>query len=196
MNSGLSHYPGPEDVLVPARLQVADVLLAQEAGVGHDRGLGEAETLLQLLDDGDHHVPLVRVAGMYLVPYRVAAGTDQQTEHYLRIGVLPVLGPAVDADVVLAGLEVHRGRVIEDHRHRAAEDPPGLVVGLLLHVVLDVVGAFAAPARPPAQLVQKAVDLVLVVELVHKVGHIAERLQLAPRTVQACDHQALEQLVV
>ena len=139
---------------------------------------------------------LVCVAGMHLVPYRIASRTDQQSEHDLRIGVLPVLGPAVDADIVLAGLEVHRGRVIEDHGHRAAEDPPGLVVCHLLHVMLDIVDSLVASAGPPAQLVQEAVYLVLVVELVHEVGHITERLQLAPGAVQARDHQALEQFVV
>ena len=180
----LGTYPCTEDVLVSTFLKVTDVLLAQKAGIGHDYRFGEAEALLQLLDDGDHRMALVGVAGMDLVPYRIASGADQQAQDHLRIGILAVLGPARDTDVILAGLEVHRGRVIEDYGYSATKNTFGLFVGYLFNIVLDIVCfGFALGLRPPTELVQIAIDLVLIVVLVHEVRHVTECLQFATRAV-------------
>ena len=85
----------------------------------------------------------------------IAARTHQKAENHLRIGLLTILGRAGDADYVLTGLEVHRGRVIEDHRHSAAKNPFGLFVGHLFNFVLDIVGLrLPCASRSIAELVE------------------------------------------
>lgn len=49
---------------------------------------------------------------------------------------------------------------------------------------------------PPAEFVKIAIDLILVVVLVHEVRHVTERLQFASRVIQACNHKALKNLVI
>ena len=181
----LRTYPCSEDVLVALFLQGPDVLVAQEAGVRHDNRLREVEALLQLLDDRQHRMPLVGVSGMDLISYRIASGADQKTQDHLWIGAFPVLGPTGDADVILPGFKIHRGGVVEHNGYGPSENLPGLIVCHFLNIALDIVCGLPPLVLGPgsqAQLIQVAVDPVLIVVLVHEVRHVAKRLQLAPGT--------------
>ena len=139
----------------------------------------------------------VGVARVDLVSNRITSRTYQKAEDDLRIGVLPVLGPSWDTNIVLSGLEVHRGRIVENYRYGAAQDAFCLVEGNLLHIVFDIVRRFLTLGlRPPAEFIQKAVYLVLIVELVHEVRHVTKRLELAPRTIQASYNKAFKDIIV
>ena len=72
----------------------------------------------------------------------------------------------------------------------------GLIVRDLLYIVFDIVVAFVLAPMPPAEFVKIAIDLILVVVLVHEVRHVTERLQFASRVIQACNHKALKNLVI
>ena len=76
---------------------------------------------------------------MDLISYRIASGSDQKTQDHLRIGAFPVLGPTGDADVILPGFKIHRGRVVEHNGYGPSENLTGLIVCHFLNIVLDVV---------------------------------------------------------
>ena len=71
-----------------------------------------------------------------------------------------------------------------------------LIVRDLLYIVFDIVVTFVLAPMPPAEFVKIAIDLILVVVLVHEVRHVTERLQFASRVIQACNHKALKNLVI
>ena len=138
----------------------------------------------------------VSVPLMDFIPYGIPSGTNQQAKNNLWIGVLSVLRPAWNAGVVLAGLEVHRSRIVKDYGHAAPQHFLCLIVRDLLYIVFDIVVTFVLAPMPPAEFVKIAIDLILVVVLVHEVRHVTERLQFASRVIQACNHKALKNLVI
>ena len=125
----------------------------------------------------------VSISLMDFIPYRIPSGTNQQAKNNLRIGILSVLRPAWNADVVLARLKVHRSRIVKDYSHAASQHFLCLIVRNLLYIVFDIVVNFVSTPRPPAEFVKIAIDLILVVVLVHEVRHITERLQFASRAI-------------
>lgn len=134
---------------------------------------------------------------MDFIPYRIASGTDQETKNHLRVGVLAILGPSRDTNVVLAGLKIHRGGVVEYNAYAFAENFPGLIVCYFLHFMLDIVCVrLAFGLGTPAQLIQVAVNPVLIIVLVHEVRHVTERLQFAAGAIETGHYQALENVVV
>lgn len=92
----------------------------------------------------------VGVTPVYLIPDRIATRTYQKAKDNLRIGILAVLGPAGNADVIFAGFEVHRGCFVEDYSHVTSQHLPGLIVRDLLYIVFNIVGVLALGFRPPS----------------------------------------------
>src|SRR3989304_8313180 len=114
------------------RLQVGP---GDHSGIPREEATGELPATKVFLDLG-HRGDVYRVAGEYPVTHRKSVAGDRQTDHDLwcvatavlavtsfpggSIGLLARRRAALNlavlvAFVFLVGLEVHRGRVVEDH---------------------------------------------------------------------------------
>ncbi|MBR5653444.1 MAG: hypothetical protein IKX22_05120 [Prevotella sp.] len=131
------------------------------------------------------------VALEYLIADRVAANGHQQAEEYLGIAVAAILGEPTHAQVVLVGgLEVERGHVVEHDTDPAAENPQRLGIAYLLNPVLD------AAALGRAQAVYETVYLVPAHADMEITPQIVHRLKLATGSEQAAHHQVAEHLIL
>ena len=204
---GLVLHPRTYYIFVAVLGQLLDVRLGKQNGVGDHDGMVEEELLRQSLYGGDEGLPLEDVALENLIADGAAARRDEKTEEYLRAGVLAVLGEARLAKVVLLpGLEIQRGHVVEHY----ADLAPALLlrpfVGYALHLRLDVLALMlyglailallAVLLLPEAEVVEELVDGLHVVEHAKVAAQGVHRAKLAAGVEQATDGQMAEHVIM
>ena len=100
-----------------------DVVLAQQSCICHDNGLAESEPVGKRLYYGDNGLALGDVSLVYLIADGISPRGNEQSEEYLRTGVLAVFREATFTQVVLlCCLKIKRCHVVEAYRHLATHD--------------------------------------------------------------------------
>ena len=164
--------PRPDDVTVPGRLELGEVLLAEHRRVGHDHGLGPGVPAAHRLDRRQERVPFVGGAGKHLVTDRQPVARDHQRQHHLNPPGLAVLAVAERPQRVLAPvlghrLEVQRRAIEKQHVQRLAQQRLGVRGHPRLEPPDELV---VQPVHHPVDLLQRQGDAEIPAQPAHRVA--------------------------